>query len=273
MLFAIDVGNTHSLLGVFDGSDLRVHWRLTTDRARTVDEFGILARTLFSLEGIDAAEVSSMVVSCVVPPLEGVLEQLGREYFDVEPLMVSASVVHDLPIRYHNPENVGPDRIVNAVAAREKYGLPVIVVDFGTATTFDVIDSEGAYLGGTIAPGIGIAADALYRRAARLPRVDIAEPQHVSEILGRLQATLGDRYTVERELGRGGFGQVRVRGRPDRFGIHVDLGPEVEGQRAGQQAKGVGGRDPDPSGPVDPAREGWKQEPRARSIARVGQLR
>jgi len=179
VLFAIDVGNTHSLLGVFEGSDLRVHWRLTTDRARTVDEFGILARTLFNLEGIDASEVSSMVVSCVVPPLEGVLEQLGREYFDVEPLMVSASVVHDLPIRYHNPENVGPDRIVNAVAAREKYGLPLIVVDFGTATTFDVIDAEGAYLGGTIAPGIGIAADALYRRAARLPRVDITEPQHV----------------------------------------------------------------------------------------------
>jgi len=179
VLFAIDVGNTHSLLGVFEGADLRVHWRLTTDRARTVDEFGILARTLFNLEGIDAAEVSSMVVSCVVPPLEGVLEQLGREYFDVEPLMVSAAVVHDLPIRYHAPRDVGPDRIVNAVAAREKYGLPVIVVDFGTATTFDVIDEEGAYLGGTIAPGIGISADALYRRAARLPRVDIAEPQHV----------------------------------------------------------------------------------------------
>jgi type III pantothenate kinase len=179
VLFAIDVGNTHSLLGVFEGSALRVHWRLTTDPTRTVDEFGILARTLFNLEGIDAAEVSSMVFSCVVPPLEGVLEQLGREYFDVNPLMVTAAVVHDLPIRYHTPENVGPDRIVNAVAAREKYGTPVVVVDFGTATTFDVIDDEGAYLGGTIAPGIGIAADALYRRAARLPRVDIIEPQHV----------------------------------------------------------------------------------------------
>ena len=179
MLFAIDVGNTHSLLGVFEGSELKVHWRLTTDRARTVDEFGILARTLFNLEGIAAAEVDSMVVSCVVPPLEGVLERLGREYFGVEPLMVSASVVHGLPIRYHAPEDVGPDRIVNAVAAREKYGVPVVVVDFGTATTFDVIDAEGAYLGGTIAPGIGIAADALYSRAARLPRVDIAEPQQV----------------------------------------------------------------------------------------------
>jgi type III pantothenate kinase len=179
VLFAIDVGNTHSLLGVFEGSALRVHWRLTTERTRTVDEFGILARTLFNLEGIDAAAVSSMVVSCVVPPLEGVLDRLGREYFDVEPLMVTAAVVHDLPIRYHTPENVGPDRIVNAVAAREKYGTPVVVVDFGTATTFDVIDAEGAYLGGTIAPGIGIAADALYRRAARLPRVDIVEPEHV----------------------------------------------------------------------------------------------
>lgn len=179
MLFAIDVGNTQSLLGVYSGGRLEVHWRLSTDRARTVDEFGILARNLFSLEGIDASEVRRMVVSCVVPPLDGVLEQLGREYFGVEPLVVSADLVHDLPIRHHAPHNVGSDRIVNAVAARHKYGTPAIVVDFGTATTFDVLDSEGAYLGGTIAPGIGIAADALHTRAARLPRVEIAEPEQV----------------------------------------------------------------------------------------------
>ncbi|MFQ5743326.1 MAG: type III pantothenate kinase [Acidobacteriota bacterium] len=179
MLFAIDVGNTQSLLGVFGDQKLKAHWRLTTDRARTVDEFGILARTLFNLEGIEASSVRSMVVSCVVPPLEGVLERLGKEYFGVNPLFVTPALVDDLTILYKPTTDVGPDRIVNAVAAREGYGLPVVVVDFGTATTLDVVDAEGAYRGGAIAPGVGISADALYQRAARLPRVDIARPRRV----------------------------------------------------------------------------------------------
>ena len=179
MLFAIDVGNTQILMGVYDGDELKVHWRLSTDRARTVDEFGILARNLFNLDGLAATEVEQIVVSSVVPPLDGALEQLGRDYFDVVPLFVTPGLVHDMPVLYEPATDVGSDRIVNAVAARQMYGTPAIVVDFGTATTFDVIDADGAYVGGSIAPGVAIAADALYARAARLPRVDIARPERV----------------------------------------------------------------------------------------------
>ena len=190
MLFAIDVGNTQILMGVYQGEELRFHWRLSTDRARTVDEFGILARTLFSLDGLEARDVERMVVSSVVPPLDSVLEKLGSEYFNVPPLFVTPKLVHDMPILYEPIGDVGSDRIVNAVGARELYGKPAIVVDFGTATTFDVIDSEGAYLGGTISPGIGISAEALTRRAARLPRVDIARPERVigRNTVGSMQA-------------------------------------------------------------------------------------
>lgn len=175
----MDVGNTQILMGVYEGDELRFHWRLSTDRARTVDEFGILARTLFSLDGLEAHDVERMVISSVVPPLNGALEGLGKEYFDVEPLFVTPALVHDMRVLYEPISDVGSDRIVNAVAVREMYGVPAIVVDFGTATTFDAIDADGAYLGGTISPGIGISAEALTRRAARLPRVDIARPEGV----------------------------------------------------------------------------------------------
>ncbi len=160
MLFAIDVGNTQILMGVYEGDKLLFHWRLSTNRARTVDEFGILARTLFSLDGVQAEDVEQIVISSVVPPLDGALDRLGKEYFDVEPLFVTPALVHDMPVLYSPVSDVGSDRIVNALAAREMYGKPAIVVDFGTATTFDVIDAHGAYLGGAIAPGIGISADA-----------------------------------------------------------------------------------------------------------------
>jgi len=190
MLLAIDVGNTQILMGVYEGEELRFHWRLSTNRARTTDEFGILTRTLFSLDDLDAADVRRIVVSSVVPPLDRALEYLGREYFEVEPLFVTAELVHDMPVLYEPPTDVGSDRIVNGLAARELYGKPAIVVDFGTATTFDVIDEDGAYRGGTIAPGIGISADALTRRAARLPRVDVARPQQVigRNTVGSMQA-------------------------------------------------------------------------------------
>jgi len=179
MLLAIDVGNTQILMGVFEGEELRFNWRLSTNRTRTVDEFGILTRTLFSLDGLDASAVDRIVISSVVPPLDSALEFLGREYFGVEPLFVTPGLVHDMPVLYEPVSDVGADRIVNAVAARELYGKPAIVVDFGTATTFDVIDPDGAYMGGTIAPGVGISADALTRRAARLPRVEVARPESV----------------------------------------------------------------------------------------------
>jgi type III pantothenate kinase len=177
MLLAIDVGNTQILMGVYRSDELAFHWRLSTDRARTVDEFGILVRTLFNLDGLNAGDVGRIVISSVVPPLDNALEHLGIEYFEVEPLFVTPGLVHDMPVLYEPPTDVGSDRIVNALAARELYGKPAIVVDFGTATTFDVINAEGAYLGGTISPGIGISADALTSRAARLPRVDIARPE------------------------------------------------------------------------------------------------
>ncbi len=182
MLLAVDVGNTQILMGIYTADELRFHWRLSTDRTRTVDEFGILVRTLFNLDGLEAADVDRIVISSVVPPLDNALEHLGTDYFDVEPLFVSPGLVHDMPVLYEPPTDVGSDRIVNALAARELYGKPAIVVDFGTATTFDVIDGDGAYMGGTISPGIGISADALTSRAARLPRVDIARP---STAIGR----------------------------------------------------------------------------------------
>lgn len=179
MLFAIDVGNTHTLLGLFAGGELLAHWRLTTDRVRTVDEYGILTSSLLARRGIELSELDGIVISCVVPPLVGVLEAVSRDYFQLEPLMVTARLVPELSILYRPPEDVGSDRIVNAVAAIDRFGPPAIVVDFGTATTFDVIDGDGAYVGGIIVPGIGISSDALFSRAARLPRVDIVQPDRV----------------------------------------------------------------------------------------------
>lgn len=182
MLLAIDIGNSHTQLGVFAGDDLVAEWRLSTARHRTVDEAGLLSRSLFDLEGIDSTDVGGMVLASVVPPLTGVFETMGREYFGLEPLVVTPDLIDDLPVLYEPPGDVGADRIVNALAAREIYGVPAVVVDFGTATTFDVIDSRGAYLGGVIATGVSTSADALFARAARLPRVDLARP---ASVIGR----------------------------------------------------------------------------------------
>jgi len=225
VLFAIDVGNTQILMGVYDGDTLRVHWRLSTDRARTVDEFGILARNLFQLDDVAASEVEQIIVASVVPPLDGALELLGSEYFGVKPLFVTPELVTDMPVIYDTPSDVGSDRIVNSLAARELYGKPAIVVDFGTATTFDVINADGAYVGGAIAPGVGIAAEALYTRAARLPRVDISRPERatggntvasmqagiffgyadlVNGLVARLRAELGSEPVV---VGTGGWAE------------------------------------------------------------------
>ncbi len=180
MLLAIDVGNTQTQFGVFDSAGaLMAEWRLSTHRDQTADELGGRMRSMLQLEGIAVEAINGMVAASVVPPLSAALGGLGRRYFGMDPMMVNARLVDDLPILYDPPEAVGADRIVNAVAAREKYGVPVVVVDFGTATTFDVIDPDGAYLGGVIATGIGVSADALFQRAARLPRVHVAEPAQV----------------------------------------------------------------------------------------------
>ena len=179
MLLAVDTGNTHTVLGLFDGDELKADWRVATRKDATYDEVGVLIRALFEQAGLDAAGVDGMIVSSVVPDLNRQLAAVGRSCFGVEPLFVEPGVKTGLPILYENPHEVGADRIVNAVAAVHRYGAPVIVLDFGTATTFDVVSARGEYLGGVIAPGLGISAEALFERAARLSRVDVRKPARV----------------------------------------------------------------------------------------------
>ncbi len=179
MLLVIDVGNTNTSLGVFRGSELVQHWRLTTALARTVDEYGVHARNLFELAGIDFKEIDAIALASVVPPLNYTLRRMSEVYFNLTPLFVDHTTDTGLTIRYEPASDVGADRIVDAVAAKHKYGTPCVVVDFGTATTFNAINREGEYLGGVITPGIMISSDARFARAARLPRVDIKRPQRV----------------------------------------------------------------------------------------------
>lgn len=179
MLLTIDVGNTNTVLGLHDGPELRAHWRLTTRREQTTDEYGILVRNLFAAAGVDPASIEGVAVASVVPPLTSVIVTLSRRYLDREPLVVEPGVKTGMPILYEPPGDVGADRIVNGVAAFAAFGGPVVVVDFGTATTFDVVTRKGEYAGGVICPGVGISADALFQRAARLPRVDVRNPGRV----------------------------------------------------------------------------------------------
>lgn len=182
MLLAIDVGNTNVTIGVFDGQRLVHHWRLAALRERTADELGIFVTRLFEQTKVDVASVSGIAVASVVPPLTRPMEEMCERYFGRRALLVDAANA-GIPIKYYPPADVGADRIVNAVAAREQYGtqppVPLIVVDFGTGTTFDVISREGEYVGGIICPGIGISAEALFQRAARLPRVEVRKPDAV----------------------------------------------------------------------------------------------
>ncbi len=182
MLLVMDVGNTNTALGVYEGERLLVVWRLTTQASRTVDEWGILCRTLFTLEGLEFSAVHAVVIASVVPPLDFALRKMAQVYFHLDPLFVDWQTPTGMPILYENPQEVGADRIADAVAAFAKYGGPCIVVDFGTATTFDAISAQGEYLGGVIAPGITISAEALFERTAKLPRVDIRRP---SAVIGR----------------------------------------------------------------------------------------
>ncbi len=175
MLMVLDVGNTHMVLGVFHNDALISDWRIHTDPVITEDEFFVTIDNLFSTRKITAADIHNVVISSVVPPMTRMLEAFCKKYLSCVPLWIDAGKV-DMPILYTNPAEVGADRIVNAVAAYHKYRTSLIVIDFGTATTFDVISSAGEYLGGAISPGIGIAADALFQRASKLPRVDLAHP-------------------------------------------------------------------------------------------------
>ncbi|MBD3922763.1 type III pantothenate kinase [Paenibacillus sp. PR3] len=179
MILVIDVGNTNIVLGVYRGKELLHHWRLSTNRSATVDEYGLSIYNLLHLSGLSIEQVNGVIISCVVPPLMRTLEQLCIKYMRKAPLVVGPGVKTGLNIRYENPREVGADRIVNSVAGIEKYGKPLIVVDFGTATTFDYIDATGSYLGGAIVPGIGISTEALYQRAAKLPRIELVRPKSV----------------------------------------------------------------------------------------------
>ncbi len=179
MLLVIDAGNTNTSLGVFAGRELIAHWRLTTARSRTVDEYGVHARNLFELAELDFEAIDAIAIASVVPPLNYTLRTMAETYFHLTPMFVDHSTDTGLEILYEPASDVGADRIVDAVAAIEKYGAPCIVVDFGTATTFNAIDKEGRYVGGAITPGIMISSDALFERTAKLPRVDIRRPQKV----------------------------------------------------------------------------------------------
>jgi type III pantothenate kinase len=179
MLLAIDVGNTNTVLGVYDGKKLLDHWRVETHARRTFDEYGILVLQLFGFSKIDPAKVDAVVVSSVVPPLQFNLERMADRYFHSKPLFIGPGVKTGMPILYDNPREVGADRIVNAVAAYEKHKSGLVVVDFGTATTFDAVTPKGEYLGGSICPGITIAMEALFKNASKLPRVEFARPPHV----------------------------------------------------------------------------------------------
>jgi len=179
MLLAIDLGNTNTVFGVYDANNqLIMHWRLSTQKERTVDEYGILLRNLFALEKIDAKKIRRVIISSVVPPLDPVLLEMASSYFSVQPVFVTHENA-GIPVLYDDPREVGADRIVNAVATVHKYGSPAIVVDFGTATTFDAITPAGEYRGGVIAPGIVISAEALFEHAAKLPRIEIQKPPQV----------------------------------------------------------------------------------------------
>ena len=179
MILVVDVGNTNIVLGLYQGRTLTHHWRLSTNRSSTVDEYGVLIHNLFQLAGVRAEQIQGVILSCVVPPIMSTLEQLFAKYVGKEALVVGPGIKTGLNIRYENPREVGADRIVNAVAGIEQYGTPLVVVDFGTATTFDYIDESGAYIGGAIVPGIGISAEALYQRAAKLPRIELSKPKTV----------------------------------------------------------------------------------------------
>ncbi|CAM3099629.1 type III pantothenate kinase [Paenibacillus sediminis] len=179
MILVVDVGNTNIVLGIYKDRELLHHFRLSTARQSTSDEYGIMFYNLFRMSGISVEDIEGVIMSSVVPPLVHVLERMSEKFLHIKPLLVGPGIKTGLNLRYENPREVGADRIVNAVAAVEIYGGPLVVVDFGTATTFDCIDEQGNYLGGAIVPGIGISTEALYQRASKLPRIELEKPKRV----------------------------------------------------------------------------------------------
>jgi type III pantothenate kinase len=179
MILAVDVGNTHTVAGLYDTQDLAYHWRFVTEAERTADEYGVLLQSLFTARGLSLSCVAGIIVSSVVPAMVKTLEDLAQKYFQLTPLIVGPGIKTGMPILYDNPREVGADRIVNAVAAYERYRAATIIVDFGTATTFDYVTQAGEYLGGAIVPGVGISLDALFHKTAKLYRVELVKPPKV----------------------------------------------------------------------------------------------
>lgn len=230
LLLVVDVGNTNTVVGAYRGDDLATHFRLSTDSERTADEYGALMLPLFDRAGIDPQAVDAVIVASVVPTLRDTLVQLARRLFACEPMFVEPGIRTGLPILYENPADVGADRIVNAVAAVDLYGPPIVVVDFGTATTFDVINRRGEYVGGVIAPGITISAEALYARASRLYRVDLKPPAgivgrntvaamqagiyhgSIALVDGLLDRIKGEHPEIERVVATGGLAELIAAG-------------------------------------------------------------
>ena len=196
MLLALDVGNTNTVLGLYrlDGEkpELAAHWRVTTHRTQTVDEYGVFFVNLFEMHGMAPSQVTHIIIASVVPPVDSTLRQVCESYFHIEPMFVEPGIKTGMPMLIDNPTELGADRLADSIAAFERYGGPCIVVDFGTATKFEVISARGEYMGGAIAPGLGLSADALFNRAARLSRVDIKRPAKVigTNTVGHLQSGL-----------------------------------------------------------------------------------
>ena len=223
MLLAIDIGNTNIVIGAFSGKQLLNDWRISTNLNKLADEYGILIREMLKLSSIDHNAFEGIIISCVAPPLLSAMTKMCEKYFNISPVVVSVEEELGVQLLYDNPQEIGSDRIVNAIGAYAEYGGPLIVVDFGTATSFDAVSADGSYLGGVIAPGIGISADALFGRAARLARVELRRPRRVvgkntaeciqsgfyygflgqmEEIIRRMKAEMGDNPEV---IATGGF--------------------------------------------------------------------
>jgi len=179
MLLAVDIGNTNIVFGLYAGDQLQTHWRIRTERNRTTDEYWVLVNEFIRINEISTGTIDDIIISCVVPPLIPVFEELSQKYFKTDPLVVGPGIKTGMPILYKNPAEVGADRIVNAVAGFEKYGGPLLIVDFGTATTFDAVSVNGEYLGGAIFPGLQISLEALYKSTAKLSPVDLLTPERV----------------------------------------------------------------------------------------------
>ncbi len=241
MLLAIDIGNTNISIGVFKDAELRATWRIATGIHRMPDEYAILLISLLNQQSLEASDITKMAVCSVVPPLTGIFEELSQKYFHTSPLVVGSGVKTGVSIRMDNPREVGADRIVNAAAAHHLYGGPVIIIDFGTATTFDTVSREGEYLGGAVAPGINTAAEALFTKTAMLPRVELARPRHaigtntvaamqsgiifgyvglVEGIIARIQQELGEKARV---VATGGYSAIIARETPVIEIVNPDL--------------------------------------------------